>query len=170
MAEEKLDDVEVVDGTEGGKSKKMIIIIAVVVLALLGGAAAMFLGGDDAKEEDDSAEVEEVATAKQPPIFISMEKPLIVRFKKQSNGAVRYIRVNFEVMARDQAIIDSFTLHQPAIKHDLLLLLLSQKYDILNSPDGNDVLQDQALETINTILSSNESGPLEAVYTDYLMQ
>ena len=168
MAEEKLDDVEVVE--EGGKSKKMIIIIAAVVILLAAGGAFMFLGGDDEAEGDATEEEVEVVVAKQTPIYISLEKPLIIRFKEQSKGAIRYLRVEIEVMARDQAIIDSFTLHQPAVRHELSLLLLSQKYDILNSPEGTDVLQEQILTSINTLLSSHESEPLEAVYADYLMQ
>jgi len=166
MAEKK-DDVEVVDEASGGKSKKMIIIIAVVALALIGGGAALFLGGGDEASEE---EVVDATPVKQAPIYHSVEKPLIINFKEQSNKAVSYLRFNIEVMARDQATIDAFKLHLPAIKHDVLLLLLGQKYDTLKLPDAGDKLQEETLTIVNNILTSHESGNVEAVYTDLFMK
>jgi len=168
MAEIK-DDVDVVE--EGsGKSKKMIIIIAVVVLALIGGGAAMFLGGGDEVSEEEAAEA--AAPVKQAAIYFSVEKPLIVNFQAQSNGAVRYLSVKLKVMARDQATIDAFTLHSPAVQHELLMLFLGQKYDELNTTAGTKALQQQTLSTINEVLKAEEhEGELEAVYfTSLIMQ
>jgi len=167
---EKQDDVEVVEEASGGKSKKMIIIIAVVALALIGGGAAMFLGGGD---EPIAEETEEAAApVKQSPIYFSVEKPLIVNFKEQSKGAVRYLSVKLKVMARDQATIDAFNLHTPAIQHELLMLLLGQKYDELSTTTGTKALQQQTLATINEVLKAEEhDGELEAVYfTSLIMQ
>ena len=166
---EKQDDVEVVEEASGGQSKKMIIIIAVVVLALIGGGAAMFLGGDEPTAEESE---EAVAPVKQSPIYFSIEKPLIVNFKEQSKGAVRYLSVKLKVMARDQATIDAFTLHTPAIQHELLMLLLGQKYDELSTTAGTKSLQQQTLVTINEVLKAEEhEGELEAVYfTSLIMQ
>ena len=168
---EKIDDVEVVDeDASGGKSKKKIIIIAVAALALIGGGAAMFLGGGDEATDEESEEVE--AVVKQAAIYFSIEKPLIVNFKQQSKDAVRYLSVKLKVMARDQATIDAFQLHTPAIQHELLMLLLGQKYDELNTTAGTKVLQQQTLTTINEVLKAEEhEGEIEAVYfTSLIMQ
>jgi len=169
MAEKK-DDVEVTDEA-GGKSKKMIIIIAVVVLALIGGGAAMFLGGSDEPAED-AVEAEAAAPVKQSPIYFTVEKPLVVNFKDQSKGAVRYLQVKLKVMARDQATIDAFTLHTPAIQHELLMLFLGQKYDELSTTAGTKALRQQTLTTINEVLKAEQhQGELEAVYfTSLIMQ
>jgi len=169
MAEKK-DDVEVEDDAGGGKSKKMIIIIAVVVLALIGGAAAMFLGGGDEPTAEESEE--SAAPVKQAPIYFAVEKPLVVNFKDQSKGAVRYLQVKLKVMARDQSTIDAFTLHTPAIQHDLLMLLLGQNYDELSTTTGTKALQQEVLSTINEVLKAEEhQGELEAVYfTSLIMQ
>ncbi len=169
MAEIK-DDVDVVE-EGGGSSKKMMIIIAVVVLALIGGVAAMFLGGENEASEGDVA-TEDVASIKQTPIYFSIDKPLIVNFQAQSNGAARYLSIKLQVMAREQATIDAFTLHTPAIQHELLMLFLGQNYDELNTTAGTKALQKQTLSTINGVLKAEEhQGELEAVYfTSLIMQ
>jgi len=163
---EKIDDVEVVEEVSGGISKKMIIIIAAVAIALIGGGAAMLLGGGDEVSNDEASPV------KQSPIYFSIEKPLIVNFKEQSDGAVRYLSVKLKVMARDQTTIDTFNLHTPAIQHELLMLLLGQKYDELSTTAGTKALQQQTLATINEVLKAEEhEGKIEAVYfTSLIMQ
>lgn len=167
MAETQ-DDIEIAE--EGSsKSKLLIIIAAVSILALAGVGAMMFLGGDDKSAVED----ETVAVAvKQTPIYYTLEKPLIVNFAEQSQGAVRYLSVKLKVMARDQLVIDAFTLNVPAIQHELLMLLLGQKYDELSTPEGTKALQQQTLTTINEVLKAEKtSGELESVYfTSLLMQ
>jgi len=164
---EKQDDIEVV--ASGGKSKLMIIIIAVVVLLLAGVGVMMFLGGDD---EPASEDVAAVATVKQTPIYFAIDKPLIVNFSDQSKDAVRYLSVKLKIMSRDQAVIDAFELHQPAIQHELLLLLFGQQYDVLMTTEGTKELQKQTLITINEVLKAEKTtGEIESVYfTSFLMQ
>lgn len=167
MAETQ-DDIEITEES-GSKSKLLIIIIAVLILILAGVGAMMFLGGDDKPAVED----ESVAVAvKQTPIYYTLEKPLIVNFGEQSQGAVRYLSVKLKVMARDQLVIDAFTLNEPAIQHELLMLLLGQKYDELNTAEGTKALQQKTLATINEVLKAEKtSGELESVYfTSLLMQ
>ena len=166
MAETQ-DDIEVGEAS-GSKSKLLIIIIAVLVLALTGVGAMMFLGGEDKAAVENEAAV----TVKQTPIYYTLEKPLIVNFGEQSQGAVRYLSVKLKVMARDQLVIDAFTLNEPAIQHELLMLLLGQKYDELSTQEGTKALQQQTLITINEVLKAEKtSGELESVYfTSLLMQ
>ncbi len=85
---------------------------------------------------------------------------------------MRYLSVKLKVMARDQLVIDAFTLNVPAIQHELLMLLLGQKYDELSTPEGTKVLQQHTLTTINEVLKAEKtSGELESVYfTSLLMQ
>lgn len=163
---EKQDDIDVTEAG-GGKSKLIIIILAVVVLVLIGVGAMMFLGGDD--ESAKEAETE-VSTVKQPPIYHAIEKPLIVNFGEQSQGAVRYLSIKLKVMARDQAVIDAVILNEPAIQHELLMLFFGQKYDELNTPEGTKALQEKTLSTINEVLKAEQTpGELESVYFSSLL-
>ncbi len=168
---EKIDDVDLSEEGGGGKSKKMIIIIAVVVLALGGAGAWFFLsGGDDEAVADEAAE--EVSPVKQTPIYATVDKAFVVNFADQSNNEVRYLQIKLKVMARDQAVIDAFTLNTPAIQHELLMLFFEQKYDVLNTTEGKSALKEQSLSTINKVLKAEQTeGELEAVYfTSLIMQ
>ncbi len=166
---EKIDDVEIID-EGGGKSKKMLIIIAVVILALASGGAWLLLAGSGESAETD--DVEEEAVVKQTPIYATFEKAFVVNFADQSNDAVRYLQIKLDVMARDQAVIDAFTLHTPAIQHQLLLLFFGQKYDDLNTTEGKNTLRAQTLTTINEVLKAEQTeGELEAIFfTSLIMQ
>ncbi|PHS26608.1 MAG: flagellar basal body protein FliL [Methylophaga sp.] len=170
---EKIDDVDLSEEGGGGKSKKMIIIIAVVVVVLaLAGAGGWFLmaGGDN--EAAEGEEAEEVAPVKQTPIYATVEKAFVVNFADQSNDEVRYLQIKLKVMARDQVVIDAFTLNTPAIQHELLMLFFDQKYDALNTAEGKNTLKKQSLSTINNVLKAEQTeGELEAVYfTSLIMQ
>ncbi|OUR64656.1 flagellar basal body protein FliL [Methylophaga sp. 42_25_T18] len=171
MAEqEQKDDIDVV---EEQKSKpKLLIIIAVVVIVLIGVGAMMFLGGDDKPSSTDDT-AEEVTAPKQAPIYHAVDTPFVINFTDQSQGAVRYLQIKLKVMARSQAVIDAFTLHDPAIQHELLLLFYGQNYDELNTSAGTKALQLATLTRINEVLSTDPmlDGNLEAVYfTSLIMQ
>ena len=171
MAEsENNDDIDITE-ENSGKSKKM-IIIAVVALALIGGGIAMFLGGGEEATATDEKETENIeASIKKKPIYLSVKDAFIVNFSNQSKGAVRYLQIKLKVMARDQNIVDAFKLHTPAIRHQLLLLFLNQKYDELNTTKGTQSLQKKTLLSINEVLKAEDSGELEAVYfTSLIMQ
>ncbi len=171
--EEQKDDIDVVEEKQD-KSKLLIIIVAVLVLVLIGVGAMMFLGSDDeTKSDTETTSGEAAPVVKQAPIYHAVETPFVVNFAEQSNGAVRYLQVKLKVMARSQAVIDAFKLHDPAIQHELLLLLYGQNYDDLNTSAGTKALQLAALTTINEVLSSDPAveGQLEAVYfTSLIMQ
>ena len=167
MAETK-DDIEVAEKS-GNNPKLLIIIIAVLVLALVGVGAMFLMGGDNAEPENETTET--AVKTKAAPIYFSVDAPFIINFSTQSNGAVRYLQVKLKVMARDQSVIDSFSLNLPAIQHELLLLLYDQNFDELNTV-GTKALQEKVLAKINEILKTQgANGQLEAVYfTSFLMQ
>ncbi len=168
MAEQ--EDIEVVDEKKGGS--KLLIIIAVILLAIIGLAVMMFLGGGDDKATEDGESAETAEVVKQKPIYYTVDSPFIVNFKDQSNDAVRYLQIKLKVMARSQEVIDSFTLHEPAIKHELLLLFYSQNYDELNTVEGTKALRKLALVKVNEIISEDVPDyQLENIYfTSLIMQ
>jgi flagellar FliL protein len=164
MAETR-DDIEISE--DGDKPKKMLIIIVAVLL--LGGLAAFFLMGS---EEDATPGEAEAKPVKQAAIYHSVANPLVINFKKQSNGKVNYLQVKLKVMARDQTVIDDFKLHLPAIQHELLMLLFSQNYDAINTKEGTQGLRKEALTLINDLLKTEgQENELKSVYfTSLIMQ
>ncbi|ODN67873.1 flagellar basal body-associated FliL family protein [Methylophaga muralis] len=153
---------------QGMSKKTKIIMIAgiVVLLAVIGGGAYWWLSKD--------AEPLDPATApKATPVYHEITAPFIVNFSEQSNNQVRYLQIKMKVMARDQATINLFALHEPALVHELLMLFYSQNYDELSTTEGTQALQQASLETINNFLTQQQDSiaGLEAVYfTSLVMQ
>lgn len=166
MAEQK-DDIDVAEPANNKTTKLLIGLIAVLLLAVIGLGVFMFMGSGETEPAADES------STKQPPIYYSIDDPFIVNFSEQSDEQVRYMQVKMKVMARSQAVIDNVKVHLPAIQHELLMLLYSQKYDDLQTSEGTQALQQACLETINGILKSEASleDELEAVYfTSFIMQ
>lgn len=167
MAEQQ-DDIQVAEEKKAKTAKLLLVVIAVLLLAVIALGVFMLTGGNDTKEPTRTE-----SAARPDPIYYSIDDPFIVNFSEQSNGAVRYLQVKMKLMARSQAVIDKVKMHLPAIQHELLVLLYSQKYDDLQSSEGTRALQQACLQTINRIIQSETSmeDELEAVYfTSFIMQ
>lgn len=156
---------------QGMSKKTKIIMIAgiVVLLAVIGAGVYWWLTKDAAAD----AETTEATVQKATPVYHEVAAPFIVNFSEQSNNQVRYLQIKMKVMARDQATISLFALHEPALVHELLMLFYSQNYDELSTTEGTQALQQASLETINNFLKQQDSSitGLEAVYfTSLVMQ
>lgn len=163
-------DIELKQGMS--KKTKIIMIVGIVLLlALIGAGVYWWLSKDAATDEP--TEDAEVAVQKATPVYHEVAAPFIVNFSEQSNNQVRYLQIKMKVMARDQASISLFALHEPALVHELLMLFYSQNYDELSTTEGTQALQQASLETINNFLKQQDSSipGLEAVYfTSLVMQ
>ncbi len=163
MAEEELD----LDAK--GSSKKKLIIMIVLVLALVGGSVGitlMLVGGDSTAEESE-AEPEEVV---QKPIYLPLEK-IVSAF--QQGGGARFVQIEMELMAYDQAALDAVQAHMPAIRNDLLRIIGTQTYEVLNSEAGKERLRGDIVTAIQAILTQQhyEGEGIQQVYiTSFVMQ
>lgn len=172
------DELEL-DVNQGGGKKKLIIIVAVLVLLLgAGGAGAwFFLFAGDSKKGEGQEHAGEASTEKQelvvkPAIYMDMAPPFIVNFGPGSK--VRYLQVEMQIMARQQAALDAVTQHMPVIRNNLLVLLSSQTYDELKSREGKEKLRAMMLEEMQKVIdeeSHKQAGGIEAIYfTGFIMQ
>jgi flagellar FliL protein len=162
-------DIELKQGMS--KKTKIIMIVGIVVLLAVIGAGVYWWLSKDAAPAD--ADATETAVQKATPVYHEVAAPFIVNFSEQSNNQVRYLQIKMKVMARDQATISLFALHEPALVHELLMLFYSQNYDELSTTEGTQALQQASLETINNFLKQQDSSitGLEAVYfTSLVMQ
>lgn len=148
---------------------KMVIIGAAVVLLGGGGAAAFFLmPGDEPPVGEDgvAAVVEEVIA---DPIYRPLSPNFVINFKQ--NGTINYLQLSLQVMARDQEVIDTVELNDPAIRNRLIMLFSSQDYDALGTQEGKEALRGEALIAVNeTIGLTPEVGVEEVFFTGFVMQ
>jgi flagellar FliL protein len=173
MAEDDQDlelDVEDGDGeSEGGGSKKLIIIIAAVVLLLGGGAAAYFLLGDDsgATQEETSEEAPEV---KLPAIYVSVPNALTANLPGEKRGRTVQVKLNF--LVRTSEAKQNVKQHLPQLRNDILMLLSQKNSEDLKKPEGRQVLQEEALQTVQATLTELVGDPTveKVLFTSFVMQ
>ena len=119
--------------------------------------------------EPEPEEEEEVPVA-APPIYSKLNPSVVVSY--QNGESVRFLQVTLEAMARDEASIDSFQLHSPHIRNNLLLLFASESLEELSTIEGKEKMRQASLEEVNTILQREDPGAkIEDVYfTAFVVQ
>ncbi len=84
----------------------------------------------------------------------------------------KYARCDIQLMTKDDDFLEQLTLHGPAIRHTLLMLLSEQDGKKIKTPDGKEALRKQAMDAVNTLmkeLAGKES--LKALYfTTFFVQ
>lgn len=153
-----------------GGSKKLIIIIAAVVVLLLGGGAAAFflLAGSDEEAETVAAEAGPALPA--PALYLPLDPAFLANFNV--DGRVRYLQVSMAVMTRDQAVIDALTLHMPAVRNRIVMLLSGADFRALQSEEGRQQLQTDALAAVQEVLvqETGKAGAEQVLFTNLVMQ
>jgi flagellar FliL protein len=64
----------------------------------------------------------------------------------------KYIRTDIQLMTKDESYMEQFELHDPAIRHTLLLLLSDQDGKQIGTPDGKEALRQAAMTQLNDLL------------------
>ena len=145
----------------------LIIIIAVLVVLMIGGGAAAFLmmsGGDEAPV-DESAE-----PAQMPAIYFDFKPPFVVNY--QWKGRQRYVQISMSVMTRNAAAIETINTHMPLVRNNLVMVLGSQDFEMLRTPEGKEALRQSVLEELQKILTEEmgEPGIEQVLFTNFVMQ
>jgi len=135
---------------------KLIVIIAVAVVALLaaGGGAYYFLKVRRARPGA-------VATKLQPKkkLFVSL-KPLVVSINKKGKLGLpdqsTYLQVGFQFETVHDKARTAFKDLRPAIRGNVLALLLNLSPEVLHSQAVRDRMKKHVLQTVNQTLYSNQ--------------
>lgn len=149
----------------------MIIIIAVVcILGSLGGAYFMFGGSSDAEATPEGEEVAEEAEEPKKAFYFSLDPAFVVNFQGKSRA--RYLQVNIEGMTRDEKVKIDITTHLPQLRNNAVMILSSQTYEDLITPEGKEALRVTLLEDMQKVLENETGKPgIENIYfTNFVMQ
>lgn len=173
MAEEEATDVAV----EGGSKKKLILLIVlgmVLVGLSVGGtlfALQMFNEPTVAVEGEEGEEGEvEPAAPKLPAVYFPLKPPIIVNF--QSRGRQRYLQAEISLKIRDPEVVAAVELHMSMIRNALVMLLSGQVYEDLQTPEGRELMRQQALEEIQRLVENEigKPGVEQVLFTNFVMQ
>jgi flagellar protein FliL len=145
------------------KSRLLPVLLAVIVAAALAGGGAWFVLGGQQTDPDAPAAI-------KPALYHKLDPAFVVNV--DDRGALRYLQVELQVMARDPAVFTLIDQHGPAVRDALLDLFGRRAYAELMQPEARDALRTDALETIRTSLPDAAlAAGIEAVYfTSFVVQ
>ena len=105
-----------------------------------------------------------------PAIYLKMDPQMVVNF--DSTSEVKFLALDIEFMARDQAVIDDVQRNMPKIRNNLLMLIGNRDYKTLMSREGKDKLRLEALEEAKKVLKQETgSAKLEDLFfTSFVVQ
>jgi len=182
MAEE--DDRELTEEEQAElarkKKRKQRLLLALLGLGLVllsvgSTLALLYFLGDSGSEAEGSAEPEtqlEVPAepVEQEAIYYPLTEKLIIDYNVR--GRQRFLQVEVSLMFRDNDLSQAIERHLPRIRNDLNLLLKGQAFEDLQTPEGKELVRQDALRRINAILEEeiDKSGVEQVLFTSFVMQ
>ncbi len=106
-----------------------------------------------------------------PAIYFAFDPPLIVNFEQ--DGAVRFLQVTVEVMARDAETIAAVQQNAPLIRNNLMLMMSSLEYAQVMSREGKEALRAKSLAEVQAILERETGGKAaleDLLFTSFVVQ
>src|SRR5690625_2358505 len=87
-------------------------------------------------------------------------------------GRQRYLQVQVTLMLRDNAAVQSIELHQPSIRNTLVGLFSGQVFEDLQTPEGRELLRQDALRGVQSVLEQEIGRPVveQVLFTHFVMQ
>jgi flagellar protein FliL len=105
-----------------------------------------------------------------PAIYLKMDPQLVVNFDAASE--VKFLALDIDFMAREQAALDGVQLNMPKIRNNLIMLIGNRDYKTLMTRDGKEKLRLEALEEARRVLKQETgSAKLEDLFfTSFVVQ
>lgn len=157
------------------KQRIMLVVLAVVLVLLSVGVTLGLLHFlvDDEPELPESETVAEEAPpepASQEAIYYPLNEKLVVNYNVR--GRQRFLQVEVNLMFRDNAVATALEKHMPRIRNDLIMLMSGQEFEDLQTPEGRELLRQDALRSIQAILQEEigQPGIEQVLFTSFVMQ
>lgn len=146
--------------------------LTVLILATLGLVLAIVTGvltPPGLTAEDPAGPADPVGEAADAE-YVALEPALTVNLTDEEPA--RYLEAEVEIAATSGDVLDSVEQHDAAIRDELMLLLADQSLSVLDGPDGQEQLREQALDVVNAVLEEHGvDGRASGVYfTRLVMQ
>ncbi|MGE3319272.1 MAG: flagellar basal body-associated FliL family protein [Candidatus Berkiella sp.] len=116
------------------------------------------------------AEKESKKSKDERPSYYKFTPAFIVNIP--SNGRLRFLQVEVQLMARNDEDIKTIESYAPVIRNDLITLFSSQNYDDLLTPDGKENLRKSSLTLSRKILKDSTGKPCveQVLFTNFVTQ
>lgn len=158
---------------KAGGNKKLILIVVIAVLVSVGaavGATLVLTGGKDkeiaakhqkgdAEEADEDSEeasedsAEEDGDSKEGagPTYVSLDPAFVVNFQDQKKRT-KFLKAEISVVAGSAKAQEALTLHMPAVRNSLVMLLSRQVFEELATNEGKEKLRTEALDAVKEVV------------------
>ncbi|MGH8208062.1 MAG: flagellar basal body-associated FliL family protein [Steroidobacteraceae bacterium] len=149
------------------KSKKLLLLIVAGTALILSAGGAWFAFAPHGGKKHTVVRQEPLAA----PLYVALDPPFVVNF--EADQQVRFLQVTAQLMSRDPATIELLKASDPVVRNDLLLLFGGQKYSVISTREGKELLRTQTLAAVRKIVAAAGGKPekVEAVYfTSFVMQ
>ena len=169
-------EVEDVAEATGGKKKLIILIVLGMVLVGISVGGTLFalkmFSGEEAAVAVEGEEGGEAAApeVKLPAVYFPLKPAIIVNF--QSRGRQRFLQAEVTLKMREPDVVAAVELHMPMIRNALVMLLGGQIYEDLQTPEGKELLRQQALAEIQRLIEIEigKPGVEQVLFTNFVMQ
>lgn len=171
------DDEQVEAGTPGMERKKLLWLVGIatvlVLLSVGGTLLALSMLTKSAPGDADSealAAAEASSEVKKPAIYYPLKPTIIVNFN--ARGRQRFLQAEVSLMVRDNDVVAAIEDHSVKLQHGLLMLFSGQDYNELQTPEGKELLRQQALAEVQRLLEQEigKPGVEQVLFTNLVMQ
>lgn len=157
-----------------GKKKWIIIALALLLLVVVSVVGTLYLLGSfdepEAVAEEASEQTAEAEPELQPAIYYPMKPEFTTNYTVR--GRQRYLQLHVTLMLRDRDVVSALELHMPALRNTMVMLLRNQDYQELQTPEGKELLRQQALLKIQEVLEKEigKPGIEQVLFTNMVLQ
>lgn len=168
---------------KAGGNKKLILIVVIAVLVSAGaavGATLLLTGGKDKEiaakhqkgdakkadedSEEDSEEASEDSAEEDDeqskegagPTYVSLDPAFVVNFQDQKKRT-KFLKAEISVVAGSAKAQAALTLHMPAVRNSLVMLLSRQVFEELATNEGKEKLRTEALDAVKEVVKKQTS-------------
>ena len=161
------EELEIDEGKKKSSSKLIIIIAAALLVIGVGLGAVFFFvgGGEEELVVDANAEPEKVQS-----IYHRFESPFVVNIVTE--GKQRYLQISVTIKTKQQKVVYLIKAHAPVVKSALNNLFGAQDLDYLQTVEGREGLNEDALNVVQTFITSKDETLVveKLLFTNFVMQ
>ena len=158
---------------QAAKRRKRLIygvIAAAVLVLVLGGIIIWLLLREPDSEIQAAQAAQNPEAVDQRAIYYPLGQNFTMNYDVR--GRQRYLQVQVTLMLRDNAAVQSIELHQPSIRNTLVGLFSDQVFEDLQTPEGRELLRQDALRGVQSVLEQEIGRPVveQVLFTHFVMQ
>lgn len=174
--ERELTEEEQAAAERKAKRKRWLLLglLAVLLVAVSVGTTVGLLHILGAEEVTSATGEEAPAEAIEPESKKAIYYPLKEKFVINYNvrGRQRFLQAEVNLMFRDNDVAKAIEQHMPRIRNDLIMLFSGQEFEDLQTPEGRELLRQDAVRQVRRILEeeTGEPGVEQVLFTSFVMQ